>query len=113
MVHGPYWKHLEEAWKYRNHPNFHLIYFEDLKTNTMEELKKLNTFLNTNISEEQLEKIAKYTSFSEMKARTKQLGYDHTEDSLVNAEVAKKEGGFFRKGGIFLKIFLIIAILFS
>ncbi|KAG7158741.1 Sulfotransferase 1C4-like 4 [Homarus americanus] len=68
-VYGPYWLHLKEAWKQRKNPNLHFMFFEDLKNNNMEELKKLDKFLGTNLSQEQLDNVAHYTSFAEMKAR--------------------------------------------
>lgn len=100
-MYGPYWLHVKEAWEKRNHPNLHFIFFEDLKANPMEELRKLDTFLNTNLTEKQLENISKYTSFSEMKARGDALEAqmpENIESNIYNTEVKKKDGGFFRKG---------------
>lgn len=97
-VYGPYWLHLKEAWKHRSQPNLHFMFFEDLKENTMEELKKLDAFLGTNLSQEQLEKVAHYTSFPEMKARDALLGKG--SEIFFNADIINKDGGFFRKGKV-------------
>ena len=53
---GHYWKHLSQAWVRRNHHNLHIMYFEDMKADYMNELKKLNGFLELGLSDEQLVK---------------------------------------------------------
>lgn len=94
-VYGSYWLHVKEAWEKRQHPNLHVMFYEDLKHDVMGEMKKLNTFLDTKLTDNQLKNIAKYTSFSEMKARSVDDG-----DAIFNVELVKKEGGFFRKGTV-------------
>ncbi|XP_069182590.1 sulfotransferase 1A1-like isoform X2 [Procambarus clarkii] len=94
LVFGPYWLHMKEAWEKRDHPNMHFVFFEDIKNNTMLELHKLNKFLDTNLTEEQLQKVAHYTSFSEMKSREEKK----LELSSPNKQVLSSDGGFFRKG---------------
>ncbi|XP_069185385.1 sulfotransferase 1C4 isoform X2 [Procambarus clarkii] len=97
LVYGPYWLHMKEAWEKRDHPNMHFVFFEDVKTNTMLKLRKLNKFLDTNLTEEQLQKVAHYTSFSEMKSREEiKLEFE----SSLNKLVLSSDGGFFRKGEV-------------
>ncbi|XP_037786896.1 sulfotransferase 1C4-like isoform X2 [Penaeus monodon] len=100
LVYGPYWLHLKEAWQRRDHPNLHFVFYEDLKADIKGELKKLDAFLGTGLSEDQLANVAKYTSFGEMKAREeKNLDKDYmNNDAFVNQDVRKKDGGFFRQG---------------
>ena len=45
------------AWDLRNHPNFYLCCYEKLKKNSMEEYKKLTTFLGKDVSSEDMEKV--------------------------------------------------------
>ncbi|XP_071514793.1 sulfotransferase 1C4-like [Panulirus ornatus] len=99
LVYGPYWLHVKEALEKRDHPNLHFIFFEDLKRNNMVELRKLNKFLDTNMTEEQLEKVAKYTSFSEMKIREEAID-SLKEDQHLREDMISTEGGFFRKGEV-------------
>lgn len=96
FIYGPYWLHLKEAWKQRDHPNFHFMFYEDLKENNMEELKRLDNFLGTKLTQEQLENVAHYTSFPEMKARDSVLGAG--SDIFFNLDTVEKDGGFYRKG---------------
>ncbi|XP_063587010.1 sulfotransferase 1C4-like [Penaeus indicus] len=57
LIYGPYWEHLREAWPRRDHPNMHFVFYEDMKADPMAELRKLNQFLGTDLTEEQLEKV--------------------------------------------------------
>lgn len=96
LAYGPYWLHLKEAWEKRHHPNLHFVFYEDLKEDIMGELRKLNDFLGTELTDNQLNNVAKHSSFSEMKARDA-MGLDKDE-TLCDQKVISKEGGFFRKG---------------
>ncbi|XP_066971874.1 luciferin sulfotransferase-like isoform X2 [Macrobrachium rosenbergii] len=66
-VHGSYWHHVNETWKRRDHPNLHIMFYEDMKADIMSELKKLNVFLGTNLTEDQLKRVAEHTTFNNMK----------------------------------------------
>ncbi|XP_071550986.1 sulfotransferase 1C4-like [Panulirus ornatus] len=99
LLYGPYWLHLKEAWERRDHPNLHFVFFEELKKNNLAELRKLNKFLETNLTEEQLQKVARYTNFSEMKVREDQQA-DDLRNSLANQDYLNSHGGFLRKGEV-------------
>lgn len=93
LMYGAYDEHVREAWERRDHPNLHIIFYEDLKADIMKELRRLNDFLDTRLTDDQLRKVAHYTSFGQMKARD--------NDSLKNfydKDVWQKDGGFYRKG---------------
>ncbi|XP_047475121.1 sulfotransferase 1C4-like [Penaeus chinensis] len=98
LIYGPYWEHLREAWPRRDHPNMHFVFYEDMKADPMAELRKLNQFLGTDLTEEQLEKIAHYTSFGEMKKREEETVLPKEMELLFKQEVKKKDGGLCRKG---------------
>lgn len=100
LIYSPYWLHVKEAWEKRQHPNMLILLFEDMKKDIMKELKKLNDFLGTQLTDKQLENIAKYTSFSEMQKRDNLFGVEKNASSsaFVDEEVKRIEGGFFRKG---------------
>ncbi|KAG0723682.1 Sulfotransferase 1A1 [Chionoecetes opilio] len=99
LVYGTYAGHLKEAWEQRNHPNMHIIFFEDMKKDAVAELKRLNTFLGTKLTEKQLENVAQHTSFKAMKQREADLmGEGDGNDPFMHPERTAKDGGFFRKG---------------
>ncbi|KAB7503909.1 Sulfotransferase 1C4 [Armadillidium nasatum] len=74
VVYSPFWKHVKEAWKLRNKPNVHFIFYEDLKADPRSEILRLQKFLNLNLTDrisgdyknklstEDIEKINKWTT---------------------------------------------------
>ncbi|XP_076060464.1 sulfotransferase 1 family member D1-like [Oratosquilla oratoria] len=94
VMYGPYLLHLKEAWEKKGHKNLHIMFYEDMKEDPCGELKRLDAFLETGLSDETIRKIADYTSFPVMKEREDKLGHS----PWMNPEVIKKGGGFFRKG---------------
>ncbi|KAF2368086.1 Sulfotransferase domain [Trinorchestia longiramus] len=106
LVYGSYADHLAEAWQRKAHKNILVLHFEDLKRNTLSELRNIDEFIGTKLSEKQLENVRNHTSFSSMKER---MGTRLTEDQKTepveteetnpnyNKEAIKKTG-FYRKG---------------
>ncbi|XP_045111116.1 sulfotransferase 1A1-like isoform X2 [Portunus trituberculatus] len=92
-VYMPYWPHMKAAWDLRHHPNMHFVFFEDMKSDIMAELKKLNEFTQANLSLKQLESVADYTTFSKMKARGEPI-----QDPMYDKDLLDKYGAYFRKG---------------
>ncbi|CAL4122058.1 unnamed protein product, partial [Meganyctiphanes norvegica] len=70
MLQGPYWAHVEEGWSRREHPNMLFMFYEDMKLNINEQTNCLNTFLGTNLSQAQLQKVVNFTDVGSMKKRT-------------------------------------------
>ncbi|KAF2352176.1 Sulfotransferase domain, partial [Trinorchestia longiramus] len=98
VVYGSYDLHVKEAIERRSHPNLHIVRFEDMKATPKAELQRLDIFLGTGLTKEQIEKVAQYTSFDEMKKRDNVLGKKPEQNPIVNATVLSNEGGFYRKG---------------
>ncbi|KAL7645814.1 UNVERIFIED_CONTAM: hypothetical protein RMT77_002711 [Armadillidium vulgare] len=98
LLWSPFWKHLKEAWKRRDHPNIHFIFFEEMKANPKAEILRLKRFLNVNLTDHQVDKIVHYTSFGEMRKREGDNLMGPDSAIMINSEFQSKEGGFFRKG---------------
>ncbi|RXG61240.1 Sulfotransferase 1C4 [Armadillidium vulgare] len=71
IVLSAYWEHVRLAWEKRNNPNFLFLFYEDLKENPNEQIKKVDQFIGTNRSQNQIENVANYTSFNSMKKKSK------------------------------------------
>jgi len=98
LMFGPYWEHICEMWKQKDHPGLHIIHYENLVAAPDWEIKRLNYFLGTKLTDEQMENIVKYTSLKAMKERgVLPLGYNSDE---ISEEVAKKDGGFYECGEV-------------
>lgn len=98
VLFGPYWAHVRQAWKLREHPNVHVMFYEKGKKNPKEEISKLNDFLETNLTEHQIEKVIQFTSFEEMKKRDDHCVPPGEASDIMDMEFSEKEAGFFRKG---------------
>ena len=48
---------LKEAWRVRDHPNMHYVFYEDLKADIDGELKKINDFIGTELTDQQLQNV--------------------------------------------------------
>ncbi|XP_076039239.1 sulfotransferase 1A1-like [Oratosquilla oratoria] len=97
LNYSPYWTYMKEIFEKREHSNVHLVFFEDLKANPFGELKRLDAFLGTSLTDDQINKVVEYTRFDAMKERDlalnqKPVGY--------NEEVFKRDGGLLRKGEV-------------
>jgi len=105
LMFGPYWEHIREMWKQKDHPGMHIIHYENLIATPEWEIKRLNFFLGTQLTEPQMENIVKHTSLKAMKERgVLPLGYNSDE---IIEEVAKKDGGYYdcgEAGGWMVKI---------
>ncbi|XP_042856287.1 sulfotransferase 1C4-like [Penaeus japonicus] len=68
LFYGPYWDHIRQARRHKDHPNFHMMFYEDMKSNILEELRKLSTFLGLQLDDDMLLKISEYAQFDRMKS---------------------------------------------
>ncbi|CAL4143735.1 unnamed protein product [Meganyctiphanes norvegica] len=98
LMYGSYWQHIKEAWMKKDHPAFHVIYYEELLSDPLWEVKRLNFFLGTNLTDDQMPGIAQHCNFEAMKQRgVVPLGY--APDQIVQP-VMKRDGGFYREGKV-------------
>lgn len=86
-----YVRQWEEAIKNSGLP-IHVVYYEDLKSDTLNEIKRLAKFYGIHHSDEVLKDISANCQFDAMKKR-------YTQTDTATATIRFKEGaGFFRKG---------------
>ena len=97
MLQSPYWEHIKEVWDLKDHPNVHFMFYEDMKKDIMEELKRLNNFLETGLSDAELEQVKEFTSFTNMKKREEN---GSKTPGFIDGMIKKGEGSFIRKGNI-------------
>ncbi|KAF2368087.1 Sulfotransferase domain [Trinorchestia longiramus] len=105
LLYGPYENHLKEAWARKENKNLLFLFYEDIKRDPVSEIKKLNKFLGTNLSDKQVENVKQRSSFGSMKERLSDKVSDENEavveglgiNGLYHKELAKNVG-FYRKG---------------
>lgn len=95
VIYAPFWLHLAEGWSKRDDPNVLFTFYEDLQEDIMRELRRLNTFLGTALTDEQLQTVANHTKFSNMKSRSTT---NPTKAAVEIGRFKANEGEFVRKG---------------
>ncbi|RXG52637.1 Cytosolic sulfotransferase 13 [Armadillidium vulgare] len=96
----PYWEHVRLAWEKRNNPNFLFLYYEDLKENPKEQIKKVDQFIGTSRSDKQIDNIVHCTSFDYMKSKSKENSPLSFDGVLSETETQDQGPNFFRKGKV-------------
>ena len=51
-------EHLKEAMERKSHPNLYILHFEDMKKDPVSEIKKLDKFLGTKLSDQQIQNVS-------------------------------------------------------
>ncbi|CAO2639478.1 Sulfotransferase 1B1 [Lemmus lemmus] len=95
VPYGSWFNHVKSWWeKKKEHPLL-FLYYEDLKQNPKEEIKKVASFLDKTLDEETLDKIIHHTSFEMMKDNP-MVNYTHLPSSMMD----HSKSPFMRKGTI-------------
>ncbi|CAF1423965.1 unnamed protein product [Adineta steineri] len=67
VTYGDYFDHLLQAWSRKNEPNILFVVYEDIKKDIRSVIRRVATFLDVELSDELIERIALVTSFDYMK----------------------------------------------
>ncbi|KAF7992187.1 hypothetical protein HCN44_001512 [Aphidius gifuensis] len=54
---GPYWPHVKEGWNLRNNKNVLFLFYEDIRMNLFETIKKVSHFLDKTYSDEEIQRL--------------------------------------------------------
>ncbi|XP_018007023.1 sulfotransferase 1C4 [Hyalella azteca] len=95
LLWGSYGNMVREVMQYKTHPNLHVMFYEVMKADIAAELRKLNTFLGTGLSEGQLRNVQKQTSFNNMQRFDPMRMMSSV---MCNKDVAQNDGAFIRNG---------------
>ena len=95
IMDGPFFKHLEEAWELKENPNLLFIFFEDMKQDLKSVIRKVSKFLNSPLTDVQVEQLAEHLDFKNFKNNPAV----NLEDGKIFG-FASKEGSFIRKGQV-------------
>ncbi|CAG9801240.1 unnamed protein product [Chironomus riparius] len=102
MMYSPMNEHITEFWKIRNEPNILFLFFEDMKRNLDQEVKKAMKFLNKNYSQEEVDKLCKHLSFESIRDN-KMVNKNEDVKSLKESfgeKYDENEFNFIRKGQV-------------
>ena len=68
VLYGDLTEHMAVWWKHREENNTTTVMYEDMKTKVTDVIRQLALFLDKQLSDAEIDKIAKKTSFKQMKA---------------------------------------------
>lgn len=82
MLWCPYWKHILDGWSNRHRENVHFLFYEEMKLDQSNCLKKLAQFLGHPLNDEDLPKLMDHISYETIKKNANvNLKFDVTESS--------------------------------
>lgn len=98
-LYGSFWKHVFGFWEHLDSSNILFIKYEDMKADLASVIREVAKFLEKELTEEQIEILAKHLSFESMKKNNAVNGEDSLEylrkNNLVNVD-----GSFIRAGKV-------------
>lgn len=93
ISYGSWFNHVKSWWKKKEEHPMLFLFYEDVKKNPKEEIKKIAGFLEKSLSDEILDRIVHHTSFEVMKNNPK-VNYTHLPSTLLD----HSKSPFMRKG---------------
>ena len=90
-----YFDYVTQAWERRQHPNLHVVFYEDMKKDQVVNMKKVARFFGKELKNEQVSLLVDHLSFEKMK-----------NNNAVNSEIHRNwlfcddKEAFIRKGEI-------------
>ncbi|XP_004477615.1 sulfotransferase 1B1 [Dasypus novemcinctus] len=93
VAYGSWFNHVKSWWKKKEEHPILFLYYEDMKQNPKQEIKKIVKFLEKNLNDEILDRIIHYTSFEMMKENPL-VNYTHVPTSVMD----HSKSPFMRKG---------------
>lgn len=103
IIFSPFNDHVIEFWKVRNEANIIFLFYEDMKRNLEQEVKKTMKFLGKAYSQQQIQKLCQHLSFESMRNNPScnaEYLVKHLKQKVTDKNLSKEEFSFIRKGQI-------------
>ncbi|KAF2899022.1 hypothetical protein ILUMI_07154 [Ignelater luminosus] len=98
-MYGSFWKHVFGYWEHQDSLNILFIKYEDMKADLPSVIKKVAGFLEKELTDEQVEILAKHLSFESMKKNNAVNGEEFIEQFRKN-NLVNEDGSFIRAGEV-------------
>ena len=95
IMYGDFFKHLDQAWEYKDNQNFLFLFYEDMKRDIRNVIERVSQFLNRPLTNEQVDKLVEHLDIKNFR-----------NNPAVNMELGKsfglmeETGHFIRKGHV-------------
>ncbi len=97
VLYSSYWSYTLQLWENRDHPNVCLLFFEDMKADLQNSVRKVARFLGKDPSDEQITTMVNSLDFKKMKKN--EAGREDAIKKEAYME-GSQDGSFFRKGDV-------------
>ena len=91
LLYGDPLDHHLSWWKFKDHPNLHIVHYEDILSDPVKEISKLAKHLGHSYSDDELKAIAANISFGKMKTRSPSEFWA-TNDKMLPTDVLFRKG---------------------
>jgi len=88
LEYGSYWTMLKSAWKYKDHPNMKIVWFEEIKEDMMKVIREISKFIGYHMTEYKILKLDDH------------LYIDNFRQLLVEGSGDESMKSFIRKGKV-------------
>ncbi|CAG9770766.1 unnamed protein product [Ceutorhynchus assimilis] len=96
LIAGPIFEHYFSFWNRRHESNILILRYEDLKANTSDAIRQIARFIGKTLTDDDVEAISKYLSFSNMQKNA-------ACNLKVGTDVLKAEGVYTDTGNYFVR----------
>jgi len=104
ILFAPFNPHVIEFWKIRDEPNILFLFYEDMKRNLDQEVKKAMKFLGKNYLQDEIGKLCDHLSFDSMRKNSscnnEKLVKFLKENRMTDDQAKKEDFCFIRKGQV-------------
>ncbi|XP_049855499.1 sulfotransferase 1C4 isoform X1 [Schistocerca gregaria] len=90
----PYWTHVTEGWKRREHPNLLFLFYEEMNKDISETVERVAAFLGKSLTDEQVSELTSYLHINNFRKNTA-VNMDQLKDIGL---LQNGEQDFIRKG---------------
>ena len=67
VMHGPYFPHLEEGWRLRDHPNMLFLFYEDIIRDMKSSVEKVSKFLGKELTECKMDQLLEHLNIKQFR----------------------------------------------
>lgn len=100
MIYTPYWTHVLSFWNRRNNPNLLFMRYEDIHNDIEGIIRKVSTFLEKPVRNENIPQLAEHLKFDKMKDNSSVNGEYFMDWMRENGIITNIKLNLIRKGQV-------------
>ncbi|CAH1401492.1 unnamed protein product [Nezara viridula] len=93
VVYGPYWRHIEEGWERKEHPNLMFLFYEDIIKDMKNVIRNVAKFLGKQVTDSDVDGLYNHLQIANFSKNVPIFA-----KSKINGWLNESDEGFIRKG---------------